>query len=249
MRLLAERLLPDCRSYLQGEVTFERIVLPPPRHNRRFHLFLSPFNTAGHGARALIDELLAHQPAVAPLVTEDVDVMSDAEHFLLYLDACTWTSAHAESLAAHVAKAKEVGTHLLLVHEMPVRACPWECVVYLPCSRRESASLLPPSAACARDVPPNRARQGAPTAPPLPLRRCTRRWPRQVSQACTAASSARSSPSRPRGSCSLASTLRWVVSSYLSAHRTNSSVRLAALALALHSQAWCPHSRRRSSPR
>ena len=107
---------------MQGEITFEQVVLPPPRHHRRFHLFLSPFNTVGHGARALVDELRAYQPVGALLVTEDVDEMSNAEHFLLYLDACTWNSANAESLAAHVAKAKESGIHLLLVHEMPVSA-------------------------------------------------------------------------------------------------------------------------------
>ena len=60
MRLIAERLIADgVETCLEGEATFEDVDVPPPRDDRRFHVFVSPHND---GAARLLDELRAHQP-------------------------------------------------------------------------------------------------------------------------------------------------------------------------------------------
>ena len=53
--------------------------------------------------------------------TDKKDAMPNCEHFLLYLNARTWTSGEASAaLASEVLSAMTSGVHLLLAHESEV---------------------------------------------------------------------------------------------------------------------------------
>jgi len=119
MRLIAERLIASeyqGRTYLQGELTHERVVLlPPPPESKRFHICCSPHNL---GALALIHEVQRAPGMQALAVTDAMESVGDCERFLVYLNADTWTR-HPDRFGADVQHALDADVRLLVVHEYP----------------------------------------------------------------------------------------------------------------------------------
>ena len=117
LRLLAERLLPHSlqgATYLQDELTRQKIVMPLPRRGRRFHLYCSVHNA---GARELTSEMSASLGQMLEL-TSDFGELRACERVLLYVNGQTWRSgAASEALAHEVGAAKAAGVELLLAHE------------------------------------------------------------------------------------------------------------------------------------
>ena len=90
----------------------------------RFHLFISPHNPGAAGianAMARESELICQQHsarAVQLTVTDVVDEMHAAQHFLILLNKETHTRGEAtEQLCQDIRRALAAGVHLLLVHE------------------------------------------------------------------------------------------------------------------------------------
>jgi len=111
--------------YLENEMAFEKVILPPPLSGRRYHLFCSTWNA---GALALAEELSESnvfvtegKKASATLYfTTDVDELAQCDHMLVLLDERTWTSgADTAKFVRHIHMALRIGVHIFCVHEFP----------------------------------------------------------------------------------------------------------------------------------
>lgn len=124
LRLLLQAVLrsegaarADGRVYVPDPLMRTPPRLAAPAAGRGAHLYVSPHNA---GAKA-VAELLAQEareccPTSVPLVitSERADA---AEHFLLYLNSETHSSAGAEALHSELWETLACGVHILLAHE------------------------------------------------------------------------------------------------------------------------------------
>ena len=105
-------------TYMDGAPSQEGIgrKLAPPREPRTHHVYCSPNN---EGATELIEELSQSRGIPVKFTSERGDI-PQCEHFLLYLNAATWTSG-TETEAALEDEVRDCLqnklAHLLLVHE------------------------------------------------------------------------------------------------------------------------------------
>jgi len=117
LRLLAERLLPLSlrgMTYLQSEITRQRLLLPPLRGGRRHHLFCSAHNAGALELARALQMALVGQVCV----TSDRSELAQCERVLVYLNGLTWTSGDTSSaFAAELEEAMSAGVELLLAHE------------------------------------------------------------------------------------------------------------------------------------
>ena len=68
-------------------------------------------------ARVVLESVAVHEGG-SILVTQDMEQLSQCEHFLLYLHGRTWTRGEeSEALGAEVLRAMDLGVHILLAHE------------------------------------------------------------------------------------------------------------------------------------
>ena len=118
MRLVARRMIADRarETYLQGEISRNKVSLPSPRRGYHFHAYASPSNA---GAAALLREV-ASALTLQISVGEQPSALGKCECMLLYLNACTWTSGpDSAALAKEVQHAMACNVPLLLAHELP----------------------------------------------------------------------------------------------------------------------------------
>lgn len=104
--------------YVQRELTLRAsIKLKPPRHKKRYHVYVSRHNP---GALQLLHEV-ARLPYFSGLkYTDDLEQAEQAEAFLLYLNALTWAPGPASSaLTKETLRHIKKGVMLRLAHEAP----------------------------------------------------------------------------------------------------------------------------------
>ena len=129
LRLLAERVLQDDQkpTRLQSELAVQEIPWPACKRNH-FHIFVSRHCK---GSMLLMNELAERQQQKEKegddagdqevlQMTTNVKSLSKCAHMLVYLTADTWgEEKDIRAFVQEVKHAKELGVHLLLVHELP----------------------------------------------------------------------------------------------------------------------------------
>ena len=78
-----ERARRANETYLQGEVSFLRPKVPPPRSGRAYHLFFSPHNA---GAAELVDEVVGELKLKQLRCSSDAAALGRCEQMLVYLN-------------------------------------------------------------------------------------------------------------------------------------------------------------------
>ena len=139
MRLIAERLLPDCRdgqrrTYVPGEVASALRPAPKPlSQGRQYHVYCSPANI---GAMQLMYELgEKHELKVEKMpstgsnagssqqtlnVASYSSLLQQCEFMLVYLNEQTWSSTDGSiTLGAEIGRALSARIPLILAHEVP----------------------------------------------------------------------------------------------------------------------------------
>ena len=103
-------------TVLQGELTYEKPTVPPPRNGRKYHIYCSVHNT---DAAELLREVASHFELKVAF-TESIEHLESCERMIVYLTGLTWTSGEASAVfASEVQRAMDKLVPLLLCHEMP----------------------------------------------------------------------------------------------------------------------------------
>jgi len=103
-------------TYLVTEVTRKKVVLPPPRGGRTYHVFCSKHNS---GASEIMDEV-ERIMGITIVKTSDPMEMLQCEFLCMLLDARTWTSGEqTERFANEVHISLRANQNFLLCHEEP----------------------------------------------------------------------------------------------------------------------------------
>ena len=118
LRLIAESMLPKdhAPTFLQGELTRLKPMLPKPKGGKEFHIYCSPSNVGSAGLMSEVSKALG----LNIKVTQSFADLGKCERMLVHLNELTWTSGEtSDCFGSELLQAMDQRMPLLLCHEMP----------------------------------------------------------------------------------------------------------------------------------